>query len=281
MRALPLTALKANIVALSRLSFRQRMEQLDLREDRADVILPAALVYARLAELARAETILVPAVGIREGLMIDLVANLFHHKQSQDSQSHLTYDAALALGRRYQFEEAHAVQVCRLALSLFDQLTTLHELGEEERRMLLAAALLHDTGFYISYQRHHKHSQYLITQSELPGFSSQDMQLIGMVARYHRKSEPSDRHVDYSALSAEDRMRVSRLAAIIRIADALDREHLQKVRGIRLEIGPQTVVVHVDCSGDFLLETWGVQKKADLFGREFHRGIRLALEGSS
>ncbi len=186
----------------------------------------------------------------------------------------------LRLGRRYQFEESHAVQVCRLALSLFDQLQALHGLGEEEQRMLMSAALLHDTGFYISYQRHHKHSQYLISQSELPGFSSQEMQLIGMVARYHRKNEPSDRHVDYSALETEDKTRVRKMAALLRVADALDREHRAKVKSIHVEIGPEVVVVRAECAGDILLESWGVQKKADLFRREFQRDVRLVEQGS-
>ena len=168
---LPLAPLRGLVETLSRLSFRERVEHLGLREDRADVILPAALVYERLCHLSGCGEITVPFVGLREGVMLDLVEEALAHGARRARREQETLTAAVALGRHYVFDEAHAVHVARLAVSLFDQLESLHALGETERRILLSAGALHDIGPFVSFKRHHKHSFYLIANSELPGLT--------------------------------------------------------------------------------------------------------------
>ena len=167
--SLSVDALRNIIERLSRLSYRQRVEELGLREDRADVILPAAMVYEHLAGLSGANMIVVPGVGIKEGVLYDLVEAATTQQAHADRRDQELATALLAIGRRYMFDEAHARQVARHSLALFDQLREVHRLDESDRRILQAAAWLHDIGSYISYKRHHKHSMYLITQSELPG----------------------------------------------------------------------------------------------------------------
>src|SRR6185503_3060993 len=122
-------------------------------------------------------------------------------------------NAAVALGRRYRFDEAHGRQVARLSLSLFDKMKEVHEMGSKDRRILLGAAVLHDIGQIISYRRHHKHSLYLILNSELPGLSDEDIPLVALVARYHRRAEPSDEHELWLTVAEEDRLRVRKLAS--------------------------------------------------------------------
>lgn len=272
---LPRAALKRLIAALSRLSHAQRVRDLGLRPDRADVILPAALVYDRAAELAGARELWVPRVGLKEGILMDLVEDAASHRDHAARQDRQAWAGAVALGRRFRFDEAHAVQVATLALALFDQLRSLHALGEAERRLLMAAALLHDVGTHISYKKHHKHSQYLITQSELPGFSAEAMQMAAQVARYHRKAEPSEAHPEFAALSREGRGTVERLAALLRVADALDREHLQSVRTIRVRAAGAAVRLRLDGAGNRVLERWALKRKAGLFERVFRREIIL------
>ena len=271
-------ALAAVIGTLSRLSYRQRVDELGLREDRADVILPAAMVYERLARLAGAAEIAVPHVGVKDGVALDLVDELATRRDHDDRQTSLLRDAAVDLGRRYMFDEGHATHVADLAVSLFDQLPALHDLDDDDRRTLMAAAILHDIGAFVSYKRHHKHSLYLISQSELPGFSEREMLVVANVARYHRKGEPDSTHEAFAALAGDEQVRVRRLAAILRLADALDREHAHRVRRLRAESGDGEVTLHLEGGGDLLLERWALEHKGEFFRREFEVKLKVTSE---
>jgi exopolyphosphatase/guanosine-5'-triphosphate,3'-diphosphate pyrophosphatase len=274
---LALAAMRRMIGVLSRLSYRQRISDLGLREDRADVILPAAMVYERVAALVGARDIRVPFVGLKDGLLFDLVDRLSARSSHEDHRQRLVREGALALGRRFSFDEPHGRHVMLLALSLFDQLAALHGMGPRERSLLLAAGLLHDLGAYISFKRHHRHSMYLLAQSELPGLTPRDMQLVANLARYHRKSEPRVVHPEFARLDEADRKRVIRLAALLRLADALDREHRQRVHGIRVRTSGREVRVSLDGRGDLLLERWALRRKVRLFERAF--GVKVQFRG--
>jgi exopolyphosphatase/guanosine-5'-triphosphate,3'-diphosphate pyrophosphatase len=259
--------LKAIIEKLANLSYAERMKQMGLRADRADVILPAALVFERLAGLVGVREILVPQVGLKEGIAFDLVDGLSRREDLLDRQ---TLEPALGLGRKYLFDEPHALQVSRLALSLFDQLKKVHRLGPGERRILMAAGILHDVGSFISLKGHHKHTLYIVMQSELPGFSPEEMRLVANVARYHRKTSPAPHHPFFTGLSSADRDRVWKLASILRTADALDREHLQRVTDVHVSVEGNTARLTLRGSGDLLLERWALERKiqmlCDYFG---------------
>jgi exopolyphosphatase/guanosine-5'-triphosphate,3'-diphosphate pyrophosphatase len=181
----------------------------------------------------------------------------------------------VALGRRFGFEEDHGVHVARLAERLFDALEEVHELEAEDRELLVAAAVLHDVGQRISYNRHHKHSEYLISNSELPGFSPHEVGLVAQVARYHRKAGPSLRHEPFAALDDEDQDKVTRLAAILRLADSLDREHRQRVEGIEVRIEDDEVGLALEGDGDFALERWALERKAGLFEDTFDLALTI------
>jgi exopolyphosphatase/guanosine-5'-triphosphate,3'-diphosphate pyrophosphatase len=272
---LPVERLQGVIDTLARMSYAQRVAELGLREDRADVVLPAAMVYLRLAQLTGAAEIHVPFVGIREGVLFDAVEALTTRPAHADRQQQELLAAAVALGRRFMFDESHARQVCAHALSLYDQLVELHGLGEEERKVLAVAALLHDTGAYISYKKHHKHSMYLIAHSELPGLSARAVNLAAVVARYHRRSEPADRHPEYAGLPARDQEAVTRLAALLRLADALDREHREKVKAVHAHLEAGTLHLRLVGDGDLYLEKWALERKSQLFKRAFKLAIKV------
>lgn len=184
---------------------------------------------------------------------------------------------AVALGRRCQFDEAHARHVARLSLSLFDQLGPLHELGAADRRILLGGALLHDIGKFVADRKHHKHSFYLIAHSELPGFAPREVLLVALVARYHRRALPRKSHPGTSELDAEERRRVTRLAALLRLADALDREHRQAVARLDARLRDDVVELEAHGRGELTLEQRAVRKKSDLFEKAFGREVRLRL----
>ncbi|MDB4949900.1 MAG: ppx [Gemmatimonadetes bacterium] len=261
--------LQGAIAMLSRLSFRQRVEQLGLRPDRADVILPAALVYERVAALSGADRIIVPGVGLKDGTLIDLVEDLATHQEHEDRKDRRALEGAVSLGRRYLFDEAHAAHVARLAGSLFDQLAPLHRMQPADRRVLMAAAVLHDIGIFVGHKKHHKHSLYLISQSEIPEFTPREIDLVANLARYHRKGVPAAHHETFTRLPAEDRERVVKLSSLLRIADALDREHLQAVTAVRARVAKSRLSLELEGTGDLLLERWSLRAKADLFTESF------------
>lgn len=276
---LSVLTLRESIAALAELSCQERMDRFGISANRADVILPASLIYARVAELAGAERIVVPHVGVKEGVLLDLVEDHVHHALHQDRQEREVADGAVAIGRRYRFDESHALHVARLSLLLFDQLQAEHGLGERDRRILLAAAILHDIGQFVAYRKHHKHSCYLILHAELPGLGEGEVPFAALVARYHRRADPEDHHEIFRDLGPPDRERVRKLAALLRIADALDREHHQRVRDLRVRRDGSGTTLHLNSEGDLLLERWALRKKARLFESVF--GGPLLLDGSA
>jgi exopolyphosphatase/guanosine-5'-triphosphate,3'-diphosphate pyrophosphatase len=276
MARLPTTDLRSAIDLLSRLPYLERISQLGLKEDRADVILPAAMVYHHLAKMAGAEEILVPGVGVKEGLLLDLVDELISHTSHEVRVEEQLTKAAISFGRRFMFDEAHGLHVAKLSLSLFDQLQKLHGLGSEDRRLLSAAAILHEIGAFIGFKRHHKHSYYLISNSELPGLSPPQMLIVANIARYHRKNIPRDHHPEFTQLSAEDQERTTTLASILRVANALDKAHLQKIDAVEVNVGKKEISLQLKGDGDLLLERWAASRRKVLISRVFDRTVSIS-----
>lgn len=271
--AVPAKELTALLDDMQRMTTAERAKKWDLKPDRADVILPAGLVYAYVAKLAGAEEILVPHVALKDGVLAELMQEAAAPVVVPERKA---VRSALALGRRYRFEEAHGVHVERLSLSLFDQLADMHHLDARDRTLLAAAAVLHDVGRHIDDRKHHKHSYYLISQSEIFGLSKAEVGIVAQVARYHRKAEPRLKHPAYAALAVPDRDRVDRLSALLRVADALDRQHKSKVHAVRCVRSAGRVRLELAVEGDIDLEEWAVERKGGLFERLFGHKVELA-----
>jgi exopolyphosphatase/guanosine-5'-triphosphate,3'-diphosphate pyrophosphatase len=255
------------------LSLEDRIRKLGLREDRADVIVPAAIIFDRITTLARTDRIVVPRVGVKDGVLYDLAADAAEHEAHESELDRVSFAGAIALGRRYRFDESHARHVRDLSLSLFDQLHELHRLGEVSRRRLSTGALLHDIGQFVSYRRHHKHSWYLVMNSELPGLSPDDIRLAALLARYHRRSEPKDGHEGFGELPNAMKTEVQKLTALLRVADALDREHHKHVRRIVATRRRNEVLLNLETAEDTALEQWALKNKSPLFEKVF--GLKL------
>ena len=271
--------LRKIIERLAALSYAERVAQLDLREDRADVILPAAMVYERLAVLAGVDIVLVPNVGVKDGLLWDQLEQSTWGGRRRTTQERAVYSGAVVLGRRFHFDEAHGRHVAKLAAALFDQTRSLHALKRDDRKLLVAAAILHDVGTFISYKRHHKHSLYIIAESELPGLTPTEILMVANIARYHRKNTPAPHHEYYMRLDEKHRERVSKLSALLRLADALDREHLQRIEEVRADVEKGVLEMSVTGRGDLLLERWAVQQKAQFFEKTF--AVKVELENAA
>ncbi len=254
---------------------RQRLYA--LRPDRADTIVPAVSIFLRVAELFYQGAIVAPGVGLKEGILIELVDRHFDAWDEEAEASRLLAGCT-RLGQRYHFDEGHAHAVDRLASQLFDDLWDLHGLRARDRVLLRAAAILHDIGDYVRYDGHHKHSYYLIQQSDIMGLSPIERAIVANVARYHRKSLPDPAHPNFRDLDKDARAKVRSLAAILRVADALDREHLGRVEGVRGEVDEprRRLVLHLRGEADRSLEEWTVRQKGDLLREEFGLDVVLS-----
>ena len=182
-----------------------------------------------------------------------------------------------AVGRRFGYEEANARQVTRFAEIIFDALAQSESLTRHQRTLLSAAALLHDAGYHIAHEEHHKHSLYLIKHSELTGFSEAERSVVANVARYHRGAPPRERHPDYAALGEQDRETVCRLAAVLRLADALDRSYDSRVRDLKLTRDGTSARLFLLSPLDCAREISAAEQKRDLFEQVF--GCRLESTG--
>lgn len=260
--------------AMGALPLRERAERYGLRPDRADVIVPAAYVLSAINAFARADVIVAPGVGLREGILAELVERFFSVWDASGEAAAVEAEA-VALGRRYRFDETHAQHVAALAASLFDQLTELHGLGPEERSWLRLAAILHDIGDFVGYESHHKHTYYLVVHSELMGLSPEAKEIVANVARYHRKAFPDLSHMGFRKLDRRGRSVVRKLAAILRLADAFDREHLSKVQEIHARVDRSKLVLRARGEDDLSLSLWTASRKADLFEEVFELEVRV------
>ncbi len=253
---------------LSHSDTAERLKLPGMPAERVDVVLPGTLVLAEVMKLFGASSVLVNARGIREGIIIDTltsegaIANKIDHLQSLRN-----------LGARFHYEREHAEQVARLALSIFDQLADVLSLDHDDRQLLEAAAMLHDIGYYVAYDRHHKHSYHLILHATLPAFTRREMSMAASIARYHTKSLPKRTHESWTALDPPDRLKVRALAAILRIADGLDRSRGSRVE--RVEVADDGAVTRLTAfsTQSLTAELYGVDKKKDLFEEAFGRAV--------
>jgi exopolyphosphatase/guanosine-5'-triphosphate,3'-diphosphate pyrophosphatase len=253
---------------LAALPVNERIRRYNLRTDRADTIVPAAQILLHVARRKGHRQILVPGVGLKEGILEDMIDRRFARWSALAEEDALT-KTCLRLGRRYQFDESHGLLVATLATRLFDDLKLLHRLNERHRLLLKAAALLHDVGDFIRYEGHHKHSFYIIENSDLMGITPAERKVVANIARYHRKSFPDPSHPNFRELSREERASVRSLAAILRLADALDREHLGKVSDVQATITRGRLRLDVRAAPDHELELWTVEQKSALFRETF------------
>jgi exopolyphosphatase/guanosine-5'-triphosphate,3'-diphosphate pyrophosphatase len=239
----------------------------------AEGFVPGVLVYKLFLDRTAAAQIVVPYVSIREGLLIDLVRGV--DPQLQEEFFSQIIASAVNLGRKYHFDEDHNRHVADLCLVLFDALAREHGMNRRERMMLEVAAILHDIGMFIRGSGHHKHGQYIVANSEIFGLHREEQDIIANVIRYHRGDPPSATDFDYIALQREERILVLKMASILRVADALDRGHSQRIKNIRVECRTETVVLHTGGNHDLSLENIGLEEKADLFQEVF--GYKVVL----
>jgi exopolyphosphatase / guanosine-5'-triphosphate,3'-diphosphate pyrophosphatase len=259
----------------------KQRRKLGVDESRVDIIYAGTAILEGVMRRLRVEEMEVTARGLRDGLMADLVRREVRPHPSGLHGEHVVLEGLRAFGRRCGYREVHAEQVAQLSVSLFDQTRKLHRLGAEERALLHAAAMLHDIGSFVSYNRHHKHGYYLLYYADLPGFTDRERELIATVTRYHRRSVPKDRHTEFQVLTSEEREVVRQLAAILRVADGLDRGHRRHVRRIQASPGRRGGMrIDVWAEEGSELEVWSAQQKSDLLAEVSGGPVRFRLHAA-
>jgi exopolyphosphatase/guanosine-5'-triphosphate,3'-diphosphate pyrophosphatase len=259
---------------LLRLDVPGRMRAFRVRRDRAEVMGIAAIIITTVAKWLGLRSMLVPGVGVREGLLLELLAEQYSGgvaSEEEKGRAEELLAGARWFASRLGYDPQHAGQVARLALSLFDQLRPLHEFGADLRLVLEIGALLHDVGHFVNRKAHNRHGEYLVWNSEIPGLRGWRRDMVAALVRYHNsKSEPQIAHAPYAALDGERRSQLRLLTSLLRIAEKLESEHAQRVAGVDVQIVGHKAIFLVRASEGTRLDLAGFERKAELFEREFH-----------
>ena len=272
-----LRLLRERIWEILRLNVEERMERFHVRRDRAEVIGVAAIVFGALSRHARLRTMLVPGVGVKEGILWDLAGA--HFSALSPSAYAARFQPLLREARRvasrFHCEGAHAEHVRKLAVELFDHLEPVHQLPYELRLSLETAAILHDVGRAISADAQHKHGEYIARHTNIPGLPEADRILVACLIRYQGSSEPDPSHKLYSSLGARRRQQVRALAGILRIALALDREKRRAVQSVQAAARRKQVRIRLYSADRAPLPIAAYRRAAKLLEDEF--GCRVSF----
>lgn len=266
------------VADLANMSLAQRCKVPGLTPQRADIIVAGLAIIERIMRQLQVNVVQVHTRGVRDGLLLTMV------------QQSPTPPAVPAEERRAAVEEfakncgvdlPHARHVARIAGELWQQLAGPFSLQADDRELIEAAALVANVGYLINFEGHHKHSYHLIVNSELPGFERRQLQILANVARYHRGAAPKKKHANFADLSFEDQQRVQALAAVLRLALALDRTHQQNVGEVRARVREDAVQIVIQSQGDTQVDVWAAERKVELFEKVFGRQVRFIARNAS
>ena len=256
---------------------RLRIPAMDPR--RADLSVGGAILLDTILRGIGAEEITLCDLALREGLVLDYIQQNSARIRKVDRYPDVRRRSIIELGERCHYWSEHAQQVTRLALSLFDQTRSAHGLGDREREWLEYGALLHDIGVHISYEKHHRHSYYLIKNGDLRGFEPQETEVIALIARYHRQATPKKSHDGYGELPGQLRRVVKTLSAMVRLAEGLDRSHAQTISRVDLYPRGADYLARLRVAGEAELELWAAHRHVEPLEGVLGKTIRFELAG--
>ncbi len=252
---------------LAQLSIDERSKLPGLSRARAEIIVAGGQLLEALMEKLEIDHLTTCEWALREGVIL-----AYQARQASAEAGTITrlerdpsLRGALALLDHYQGDRKHSVRVATLAQQLFGALRPIHLLGSEHQRLLAAAALLHDIGYFVAHTNHNKHSAYLIENSELTGFMTSEVAIIANVARYHRSSLPKAKHPYFSVLPAPEQDTVRKLASILRVADALDRDHEGRIKSVGCKYDDDTIYLTAHCSRASDATRYRIEERVHIF----------------
>ncbi len=240
----------------------------------AETIGPALLAYEHLARAFHVKQILVAGASQRDGLLKEMAVRGAWTSEFAEQAVH----SATLLAEKYGVNDGHSRHVSEMCVKMFRELRAEHGLDERFELLLRIAGLLHEVGVFVSDRSHHKHSMYLILNSDLFGLTRKEITLIALVARYHRRAMPRPYHTDYTSLDRDSRLVVAKLAALLRVADCMDRKHLQDLKTVSFSREKDQFVITVHDAVDLTLEQLALKDKANLFEQIF--GAKVVLRSA-
>lgn len=263
-------------VSLAAMTISERKRLAGISAQRSEIIVAGGHILEGAMRALKLNSLVTCEWALREGVIIDWLRELEAEALPPVADfADPKLRSVHALGRRFGYEESHAQLVARHAEKIFDSMAPTYEFTRHQRTLLSAAALLHDIGYHIAHESHHKHSLYLIQNSELTGFSEGERAVIANIARYHRGSSPKERHPDFATLNVADRESVLHLSAILRLADALDRSHEGRVNDVECELADDIVKLTLHTNGNCEKEVFELQRKRDLFEEAFNSTLEI------
>ena len=245
---------------LTSLTLEERLAVPGLDPRRADLSVAGSVLLDTIIRRLNADEFTLCDLALREGLVLDYIHRNGARIRKVERYPDVRRRSVIELGERCRYWPEHAQQVARLALAIFDQTRSVHGLGDHERDWLEFGALLHDVGVHISYERHNRHSYYLIKNGDLRGFDPQEIEIIALIARYHRLGTPKKSHSGYGDLKRSKRRAVRALSAMVRLAEGLDRSHSQALAGIDLYPRADDYLARLRTAGDAELEVWAAHR---------------------
>jgi exopolyphosphatase / guanosine-5'-triphosphate,3'-diphosphate pyrophosphatase len=272
--------------ALHRL--RKRIVEADIQERlriplmdprRADLSVAGSVLFDTILRRLGAEEFTLCDLALREGLVLDYIHRNSAKIRKAERYPDVRRRSVIELGERCGYWSEHAQQVARLALSVFDQTRSVHGMSDREREWLEYGALLHDIGVHISYERHHRHSYYLIKNGDLRGFDPRETEVIALIARYHRQATPKKSHEGFGDLPGSLRRNVRALAAMVRLAEGLDRSHAQALGGLDLFPRGDDYLARLRANGDAELELWSAHRHVAPLEKLLGKPIRFEVAG--
>ncbi|SMD09393.1 HD domain-containing protein [Sporomusa malonica] len=256
------------------LNLPQIIKTFNLTEHKAEIVLPTIVLYRKIVSLTNPEEIVIPSDQFIDGVVIKHIAERTGHEHNKLIENQLT-SLCWEIGKKYYYDPDHAAAVEKWSLLLFDKLARVHGLGQRHRLLLKVAAILHDIGKHVNLRRHYFYSYRLIISSDIMGFSEAERHIMANIAFYHSKGTPSDSDANFASLTPGQKVTVSKLSAIVRLADAIDRSHRQKVSKTEVALRGDEMVITVTSKEDMSLEAWTFADKADFFEDVF--GIKAIL----
>jgi exopolyphosphatase/guanosine-5'-triphosphate,3'-diphosphate pyrophosphatase len=261
---------------VSTLDIASRQKIVGIGPRRAEIIIPGTAVLLHILEAVHQPALFYSAAGVRDGIIADLATRGIDRGLTQLSvdQRSVVEETAEHFGVALR----HARKVARLANDLFHGFQIAHRLPAHYGRLLEAAAYLHDTGHYVSDTRHHKHSYYLVANSDLPGFTLNEREVIANLCRYHRKALPAPEHENLQLLDAEDQRAVAYLIPLLRLADSLDRSHGQRIRSVECKQRESDFLVTLNLppDTDIALEIWAAERLTEIFRQVYNKPVAIA-----
>jgi exopolyphosphatase / guanosine-5'-triphosphate,3'-diphosphate pyrophosphatase len=257
---------------------RLRVPAMDPR--RADLSVAGSVLFDTIVRRLRADEFTLCDLALREGLVLDYIRRNSARIRKVERYPDVRRRSVIELGERCRYWSEHAQQVARIALNIFDQTRSVHGLTDTEREWLEYGSLLHDIGVHISYERHHRHSYYLIKNGDLRGFSPQEIEVMALIARYHRQATPKKSHEGYGDLSGSLRRTVKALSSMVRLAEGLDRSHAQALTGLDLYPRGDDYLARLRATGDAELELWAAHRHVAPLEEVLGKPIRFEVAGN-